>query len=70
MAKKNEAREAQAGPAYEIRHDDYTAVFERDILRENPRRLSYLTRLFVYVFSSAKLMCGIFLWFAVVMSIL
>ena len=70
MAKKNEAREAQAGPAYDIRHDDYTAVFERDILRENPRRLSYLTRLFVYVFSSAKLMCGIFLGIAVFQSIL
>ncbi len=70
MAKKNEAREAQAGPAYEIRHDDHTAVFERDILRENPRRLSYLTRLFVYVFSSAKLMCGIFLGIAVFLSIL
>ncbi len=70
MAKKNEAREAQTGPAYEIRHDDHTAVFERDILRENPRRLSYLTRLFVYVFSSAKLMCGIFLGIAVFLSIL
>ncbi len=70
MAKKTKARQAQAEPAYEIRYDDSTAVFERDILRENPGKLSYLTRLFVYVFSSARLMCGIFLGIAVFLSVL
>ncbi len=68
MAEKNKEREAR--PVYEIKHEDDTAVFEKDILRENPRKLSYLARLFVYVFSSAKVMCGIFLGLAVFLSIL
>lgn len=68
MAEKNKEQEAR--PVYEIKHEDDTAVFEKDILRENPRKLSYLARLFVYVFSSAKVMCGIFLGLAVFLSIL
>lgn len=68
MAKKNEAQTAPA--SYEIKHDDNTAVFEKDILKENPRKLSYLARLFLYVFSSAKVMCGIFLGLAVFLSVL
>lgn len=57
-------------PAYEIKFNDDTTVFERDILKENPHKLSYLTRLFAYVFSSAKVMCGIFLGLAIFLSIL
>lgn len=57
-------------PGFEIKHDDNTAIFERDILKENPPKFSYLTRLFRYVFSSAKLMCGIYLGLAVILSIL
>lgn len=77
MAKKNKAEKkaeknkaGAAKPAYEIKHEDTTAVFERDILKENPPKLSYLTRLFLYVFSSAKAMCGIFLGLAVFLSVL
>ena len=68
MAENNKEQEAR--PVYEIKHEDDTAVFEKDILRENPRKLSYLARLFVYVFSSAEVMCGIFLGLAVFLSIL
>ena len=53
-----------------IRHDDNTTAFERDILKENKPRLSYLTRLFRYVFSSAKAICGIFLGLSVLLSLL
>ncbi len=67
-SKKNKVEEKK--PVYEIKFDDNTAVFERDILKENPPKLSYLTRLFNYVFSSAKLMCGIFLSLAIVLSLL
>jgi len=56
--------------AYEVKFNDATADFERDILRENPQKLSYLTRLFAYVFSSARLMCGIFLGLAIILSIM
>lgn len=68
MPKKNKPEEKK--PVYEIKFDDKTAVFEKDILKENPPKLSYLTRLFKYVFSSAKLMCGIFLSLAIIVSIL
>jgi ATP-binding cassette subfamily B protein len=57
-------------PPYEKKFEDHTAIFETDILKENPAKLSYLTRLFHYVFSSARLMCGIFLGFAILLSIL
>lgn len=57
-------------PLYEIKFLDNTAAMEEDILRENPPKLSYLTKLFHYVFSSARLMCGIFLGLAVLLSIL
>lgn len=57
-------------PLYEIKFQDNTAAMEEDILRENPPKLSYLTKLFRYVFSSARLMCGIFLGLAVLLSIL
>ena len=60
MAKKTE----------EVKFADATAVFEKDILKENPQKLSYLLRLFTYVFSSARLMCGIFLGLAIIVSIL
>ncbi len=55
---------------YEIKRRDATAAFEADILRENAPKLSFLTRLFRYVFSSAKLMCGIFLGLSVLLSAL
>ena len=55
MAGNNKAPQ----PAYEIKHDDNTAVFERDILKENAA-VALLIRLFVYVFGSAKAMCGVF----------
>lgn len=57
-------------PLYEIKFQDNTAAMEEDILRENLPKLSYLTKLFRYVFSSARLMCGIFLGLAVLLSIL
>ncbi len=50
--------------------NDNTTVFEEDILKENTPKLSYLTRLFVYVFSSAKFICGLFLGLAVILSLL
>ncbi len=55
---------------YDIKFDDRTALFEKDILQENPPKLSYLTRLFQYVFSSAKLVCGIFLGLSIILSLL
>ena len=55
---------------YQIKCDDNTAVFEKDIVKENPPKLSYLIRLFKYVFSSAKAMCGIFLTLAIILSVL
>jgi ATP-binding cassette subfamily B protein len=67
-AKKGKPEEKK--PVYEIKSDDNTAVFEKDILKENPPVFGYLTRLFYYVFSSANLMCGIFLSLAIVLSIL
>ncbi|MCL2741454.1 MAG: ABC transporter ATP-binding protein/permease [Oscillospiraceae bacterium] len=71
MPKKDRTGKAEEKkPAYEIKFGDRTAAFERDILRENPPRLSYLTRLFRYVFSSARLMCGIFLGLAIVLSVM
>lgn len=67
--KKRDKREEKK-PVFEIKFDDHTADFEKDILKENPPKLSYLTRLFRYVFSSAKLMCGIFLSLAIILSII
>ena len=55
---------------YEIKFDDRTVIFEEDILKENPSKFFYLIRLFRYVFSSAKSMCGIFLALAITLSIL
>jgi len=46
---------------YKIKSNDKTAAFEQDILKENPLKLSYLMRLFGDVFSSAKVMCSVFL---------
>ncbi|MGF7142757.1 ATP-binding cassette subfamily B protein [Anaerotaenia torta] len=73
-AGRKKAKTDQAGaekePVYEIKFNDNTAIFEKDILKENPPKLSYLIRLFRYVFSSAKMMCGIFLGLAVILSIL
>jgi len=55
---------------YDIKFSDNTAMFEKDILKENSPKLSYLIRLFKYVFSSAKLICAIFLGLAIILSIL
>jgi len=55
---------------YKIKFDDNTTVFEKDIIKENTPRFSYLIRLFRYVFSSAKIMCGIFLGLAIFLSLL
>lgn len=71
MAKRNKKDKAETKkPVYEIKFDDNTAAFERDILKENPPKLSFLMRLFNYVFSSARLMCGIFLSLAVFLSVI
>ncbi len=64
------AEKQQKTPLYEIKFQDGTAVLEKDILKENPPRFSYLTRLFRYVFSSARLMCGIFLGLSILLSLL
>lgn len=56
--------------AFEFKYQDNTTETEKDILRENPPRLSYLARLFHYVFTSAKVMCGIFLGLSVLLSLL
>jgi len=53
-----------------MKSGDNTTVFEEDILKENPPKLSYLIRLFRYVFASAKVMCGVFLTLAILLSIL
>ena len=55
---------------YKIKSSDKTAAFEQDILKENPLKLSYLMRLFGDVFSSAKVMCGVFLGLSIAVSIL
>ncbi|OUM95134.1 MAG: hypothetical protein A9Z00_11005 [Thermobacillus sp. ZCTH02-B1] len=52
------------------RFEDNTAAFERDILKENKPSFRYLIRLFRYVFSSAKAICGIFLGLSVLLSLL
>lgn len=71
MPKKGRGdRTEEKKPVYEIKFEDNTAVFEQDILKENPPKLSYLTRLFRYVFSSARLMCGVFLSLAILLSIM
>ncbi|HAN20677.1 MAG TPA: hypothetical protein DCP51_03220 [Clostridiales bacterium] len=70
MPKKIKDKLEEKIPVYEIKYEDNTTDFEKDILKENPPKLSYLTKLFRYVFSSAKLMCGIFLGLAIILSIL
>jgi ATP-binding cassette subfamily B protein len=70
MAGKKEKEPQSKTPEYEVKFDDRTATFERDILKENPPKLRYLPRLFSYVFSSAKVMCGIFLGLSIALSIL
>jgi ATP-binding cassette subfamily B protein len=67
---RNGLEEKKPVSEHEIKFNDNTAVFERDILKENPPRLPYLVRLFNYVFSSAKVMCGIFLGLAIILNIL
>jgi len=67
---KKKKKPEEKKPVYEIKFDDNTAVFEKDILKENLPKLFYLTRLFKYVFSSAKFMCGIFLSLAIILSVL
>lgn len=67
---KAKGAKGQKTPVYEIKFQDCTAALERDILKENPPELSYLARLFRYVFSSARLMCGIFLGLAILLSLL
>jgi ATP-binding cassette subfamily B protein len=57
-------------PALAARFEDNTAAFERDILKENKPSFRYLIRLFRYVFSSAKAICGIFLGLSVLLSLL
>ena len=66
----SEKEKIQKKLLYEIKFDDNTSQFEKDILKENPPKLSYIMRLFNYVFSSSILMCGIFLSFAIILSIL
>lgn len=70
MHKKDKNRKEEKKPDYEIKHNDRTADFERDILKENNPKFSYLTKLFSYVFNSAKLMCGLFLGLAITLSLL
>jgi len=67
---KKKDKPEEKKPVYEMKFDDNTTAFEKDILKENPPKLSYLTRLFHFVFSSARLMCGIFLGLAIILSIL
>lgn len=54
----------------QIKFSDNTAVFEKDILKENQQKVSYLAKLFNYVFSSARLMCSVILALAIILSIL
>ena len=67
MSKKNKEEKKTI---YEVKFDDNTAIFEKDIIKKNISKLSYLIKLFKYVFSSAKLMCGIFLGLSIILSIL
>ena len=62
--------EKEKKSGYEIKYSDATAAIEKDILRENPQKFSYLIRLFKYVFSSARLMCGIFLGLSILLSVM
>ena len=70
LKKDKKVKVEKKTPIFEINDDDNTSFFEKDILEENSPKLTYLTRLFNYVFSSAKLMCGIFLGLAIVLSVL
>lgn len=69
MSKKDKVT-VKKESVYEIHHTDRTAVFEQDILKENKPKFSYLVKMFRYITSSAKLMCGIFLSLAIIVSIL
>ncbi len=55
---------------YNIEVQDNTVKFEKDILKENPPKFSYLIKLFRYVFSSARLMCGVYLGCAIILSVI
>ncbi len=68
MAKVDETIHTVNGD--DIKHSDNTSFFEQDILKENTPKLSYIVKFFSYVFSSAKVMCGIFLSLAIILSIL
>lgn len=54
----------------ELKFNDRTSIFERDIVKEKAPKFSYLTKFFKYVFSSAKTMCSIFLGLAVILSVI
>lgn len=49
--------------------NDNTAKIEQDILKEHTPKNSFLWRMFIYVFSSAKFMCSIFLGLSIVLSL-
>ena len=49
---------------------DNTNKIEQDIQNENTPKFSYLFRLFSYVFSSARVMCGVFLGLSILLSLL
>ncbi|MDD4077548.1 MAG: hypothetical protein PHT03_06180, partial [Bacilli bacterium] len=71
MSRKNNKDKAVDNKTnYKIKFNDNTAAFEQDILKENPPRFSDLTKLFKYVFSSAKIICGIFLSLSILLSLL
>jgi ATP-binding cassette subfamily B protein len=50
--------------------NDKTSIIEQEISKENKPKLSYLIRLWKYVFSSAKLMCIIFISLTTFLSLL
>ncbi|MBN1250230.1 MAG: ABC transporter ATP-binding protein, partial [Anaerolineae bacterium] len=52
------------------RLQDKTSVLETELQREQPASLRNLARMFVYVISSAKVMCAIFLSLMVLLSLL
>jgi len=54
---------------YANKVNDMTSDFENAILKEKTPKLIFLVKLFKYVFSSAKIMCGIFLSLSIFLSI-
>ena len=50
--------------------NDYTSTLEQDIQKEHTPKMSFVLRAFLYVFSSAKAMCGLFLGLSVLLSIM